>query len=149
MFYQLITQRGPSSVAVSWVKGHASQSYIGDDQDIAEQSHHNNIVDAAAKNALSKLNDPNVVELSRAYAQRFELYSSFLHHIHLILCRVYVAYDKLRSSDAYKLLLPTPQTHVCCAAPPFPTVDFCSPLTFTATRPVFKFHFRKMRPCIQ
>ena len=148
IFNAIVLQRGPHSIWVSWVKGHAKKDYLDKHPEMLEHVGHNNTADSLADDALH-LHPPSTIQLSDAYAKRYGDYVNFMHAVHTIVVRVYVAYHKLRNSPAYQLLVPKAPTSIKVVTLDAPGLDLCQPLHFKATKALFDFQFKRVSYSLQ
>eukprot|EP00973_Karenia_brevis_P056483 7856415-Karenia_brevis.AAC.1 len=147
--YKLIRDRGPYSIRVTKVKGHATVAATQHSTHLTRLMHGNNRADTTAKHAMQNVHGPNVVQLSSLYHKKKCEYSDFLAHIHDIIVRMYMAIHKLRHSDAHKLTQPGDTKNVLTTLPLCAPMDGAKALDFKANAHFFAAHMRKAEPAVK
>eukprot|EP00973_Karenia_brevis_P033734 4652308-Karenia_brevis.AAC.1 len=110
LFWGVLCKKGHQSVRISKVKGHAEYADVQHDPEKLRLKIGNDRADHIATHTYQATRGSHVVKLSKAYQERFEHYTQFVASVHCIIARMYLAVDKLRNSEAFKLLRRKPDT---------------------------------------
>eukprot|EP00973_Karenia_brevis_P052937 7357954-Karenia_brevis.AAC.1 len=108
MFWYVLASRNPNTVKVGWTKGHAlsNREYMAQHPDKLIEATHNHRADNIATRAHAHFYNSHVIHLSSTIAQRIDDYVQFVQAVHQVIIRTYLASQKLKQSDAFKLLHP-------------------------------------------
>ena len=101
IFWGAILMRGPGSVRITWVKGHATEDDIAKGISSIELRYGNDQADLAAT-AGTNAHLPGLLALSRWAAKRHADYVAFMHRIHKFIVAMCKAEKKRRHESKPK-----------------------------------------------
>ena len=104
-FFQAVLTRGPVSIWVCKTTGHAKEKagFLGAKAHLAQEAIHNEAADNLAKKGRTHHLNPKIDKLAATFIDRFQPYILFCSCHSLHQCRVYLALDELRRSNAFRL----------------------------------------------
>ena len=118
IFHANVKARGPSSIELVKVKGHAADAGITTEQQ-ARDKHGNDNADELAKTARTRLHDSALLQLSDYIAARAQQYIAFLKATHDIIFCLHIAKQKARNSLADTMQSQHNQENKCSISCPF------------------------------
>ena len=100
IFTNIVRARGAHSIAVSKVKGHASDAYVGTNQQLATHKIGNDQADRLATSARKDCHGDLLQFLPDFSASRYEGYTNLLFWVHNFISSTYYVYQKTRQALA-------------------------------------------------
>eukprot|EP00973_Karenia_brevis_P041557 5750544-Karenia_brevis.AAC.1 len=103
IFWHVAAAKGPSSIKVTKVKGHAHWADVKHSQELTRIKVGNDAADHIATQAYDETHGMHVTTMSAHYYKRYNSYIQFMHSLHGIIVRVYKSIAALRESEAFQL----------------------------------------------
>eukprot|EP00973_Karenia_brevis_P095355 12426934-Karenia_brevis.AAC.1 len=145
--HSAIKARGPHSVCITKVKGHAKLAECHT-KVLKDRKFHNDRADEIADDAHAKLRAPCVLQLGHRYAKRQNNYINFLTQLHNYLVHMYLVVDKIRHSVGFKMNHPS-NKHTKVAMPYMPSDNDGKVIIFKANKIQYQKHKERASKPIQ
>ncbi len=96
LFADLVMQRGPNSIRVTWVKGHSKQTHIDRGITTPWRKRGNDRADKIASEKGHGAHPDGLHVLSEFLEERHKMYVELVHHIHKVIAQTFVEDQRLR-----------------------------------------------------